>query len=353
MASSVFLAAHDPATPAALRAAVARYEAPSLRQSVGQIVTSIGLFIIACAAMYASLSLPYFVTLLLAVPAAGLLVRVFIVQHDCGHGAFFRSRRANHTIGMLCSLLTFAPYANWRRQHAGHHGIWNNLDRRQAGADIYSACLTVAEYQALTPSQRFFHRALRHPVIAHLMLPPLVFVLLYRVPFDTPRAWKSERLTVYATDVAIALWIAGLVWLFGFRAVLLVQLPVITLASIIGVWLFSVQHRFDGTRWARQDEWSFTTAALQGSSYLRLPRLLQWFTGNIGFHQIHHLNPHVPNYRLEECYNSIPTLRAAPSLSLWSGLKSVRLALWDEANRRLIGFADVPMTPPRSRDLAA
>jgi acyl-lipid omega-6 desaturase (Delta-12 desaturase) len=313
---------------------------PNPFKSALQLATSMGLFVMACAAMYAALPISYPLTLVLAIPTGALLVRVFIVQHDCGHGAFFASRRANYVVGILCSLMTFTPYASWRRQHAGHHANWNNLDRRLSGVDIYSACLTVSEYRDLAPRDRVIYRLTRHPLVTHLLLPPLIFLVLYRVPFDMPLAWRGERRSVYWTDAALFALIGGLGLLLGFRQVLLVQTPVIAVGSIIGVWLFGIQHRFETALWTRQGEWDFDTAAMKGSSYLRLPKVLQWFTGNIGFHHIHHLAPRVPNYRLQECYDSLPALRAVPSLFLWSALTSVRLALWDEERGKLISIKD-------------
>ncbi len=324
-----------------LRSAVKPYEKPILSASLFQLVSSVSLFIGASALMYWSLQLSYLVTLLLAIPTGALLVRVFIIQHDCGHGSFFGSRWANDAVGWLCSMLTLTPYANWRRQHAGHHATWNNLDRRYSGADIYSSCLTVAEYRAMTLRQRFFHRLIRHPVIAHIVLPPLVFLVLYRVPFDTPKNWGQERRAVYAHDVAIVALVGVLGLMVGFVPVLLVQLPVVLVTSVIGVWLFAIQHRFDDSRWARQLQWSFTSAALDGSSYLKLPKILQWFTGNIGFHHVHHLAPRIPNYRLENCYREVAGLRDSTKLSLRSALASIGLALWDEDRQRFVRFRDV------------
>jgi omega-6 fatty acid desaturase (delta-12 desaturase) len=325
-----------------LRSIIAQYENVSVVKSAFQALSTIGLFLMACAVMYWSLGVSYALTLALAAPAAGLLVRVFIVQHDCGHRAFFRARWANDLLGMLCSLMTFTPYAHWRRQHNGHHGHWNNLDRRQSGADIYSTCLTVAEYQALSPWARFKYRALRHPVMAHLIIPPLVFLLLYRVPFDTPKAWSRERRSVYWTNAAIVTTLGGMMAFLGFWQVLLVQIPIVALTSMMGVGLFSLQHRFDDVVWSRQSEWNVLQASLEGSSYFKLPRVLQWFTGNIGFHHIHHLNPRVPNYRLEACHNAIPALRQVRALSWRDGFRALRLMLWDEAASRMVGFADVP-----------
>lgn len=291
--------------------------------------------------MYWSLQLSYAVTVLLAIPAGALLVRVFIIQHDCGHGSFFPSARANDLTGMLCSIFTLTPYANWRRQHAGHHVTWNNLDKRHSGADIYSACLTVREYLRLSRWSRFSYRFARHPLVAHVAIPPLVFLVLYRFPFDTPKSWGRERRAVYWTDLAVLALIGGLAARVGLHAVLLVQLPVIFVSSIIGVWLFAVQHRFEQSLWTRQQTWNFGTAALEGSSYLKLPKVLQWFTGNIGFHNVHHLAPRIPNYRLESCYRAQAALQTQPSLSVRDAFKSIRLTLWDEEQKRLVRFRDV------------
>ncbi|HLG88858.1 MAG TPA: fatty acid desaturase [Alphaproteobacteria bacterium] len=333
---------HPDAHPqSGLRSLVARYETPSLAESAFQIITSIGLFAASCAAMYWSLHVSYLLTLLLAVPTAGFVVRTFIIQHDCGHGAFFKSRRANDLLGRACSVITLTPYANWRRQHNCHHSNWNNLDRRESGADIYSACLTVEEYRALSSWGRFVHRFVRHPIVAQFVVPPLVFLFLYRIPFDTPRAWSRERRSVYWTNLAILTLFGALTLLVGLKDVLMVQLPIITLASIMGIGLFAIQHRYEGVVWTRQNAWNAQSAALQGSSYFALPRILQWFTGNIGFHHVHHLSPRVPNYRLQACHDSIPALQAATTLTLRQGLRSLRLILWDEANRRMVRLADV------------
>jgi acyl-lipid omega-6 desaturase (Delta-12 desaturase) len=324
----------------ALREAVAPFEKPSLAMGAFQIATSIGLYLGLLAAMYWSLHISYWLTLALAFPASALLVRVFIVQHDCGHGSFFASPRANDILGRICGVITLAPYQNWRRQHAQHHSNWNNLDRRESGADIYSACLTVAEYRALSRWERFVYRLPRHPVVAHFILPPLVFLLLYRVPFDTPKHWTAERRSVWGTNLAIAACVAAMGLTLGFGAVALVQLPIVIVTTIVGVWLFSVQHRFETARWLRQKEWSFQAAAMDGSSYLKLPKILQWSTGNIGFHHIHHLTPRVPNYRLEVCYNSAPILNSEPPLTFMRALRGSTLTLWDEARAKLVRFRD-------------
>ena len=324
-----------------LRSLVEPYEQSITATSIFQLLSTVGLFVGACALMYWSLQLSYLLTLLLAVPTGALLVRIFIIQHDCGHGSFFGSRWANDLIGRLCSVMTLAPYGNWRRHHARHHFSWNNLDRRESGSDIYSACLTVAEYNAMTRWQRFLYRLPRHPIVAHVVLPPLVFVILYRVPFDTPAKWAKERRAVYWLNAALVAIVCGLGLAVGFLPVLLVQLPVMVVASIIGVWLFAVQHRFEDSHWARQSEWSFSGAALDGSSVLKLPRVLQWFTGSIGFHNVHHLAPRIPNYRLERCYRDVDALQQDSPLTLRSAMSAIRLALWDEDRQCLVRFRDV------------
>jgi omega-6 fatty acid desaturase (delta-12 desaturase) len=325
---------------AALRAAVEPFERPSIALAALQLVTSAGLYLAILALMYWSLNVSYWLTLALAFPAAGLLVRTFIVQHDCGHGSFLKSQRANDIIGALCGVLTLAPYQSWRRQHSQHHANWNNLDRRESGADIYSSCLTVAEYGALPPRQRFFYRLWRHPVLAHLVFPPLVFLLLYRVPFDTPKDWTAERRSVWGTNLAIAALVVAMGLWLGFGAVAMVQIPIITITTVAGVWLFSVQHRFETAHWLRKPEWNFQAAAMKGTSYLKLPGVLQWMTGNIGFHHIHHLSPRVPNYRLADCYASDALLRAEEPLTLRTALGAARLTLWDEARQKLVRFRD-------------
>lgn len=328
------------AVDAHLLAAVRRFQAPCLYRAIwGAGSTFIGFFAV-CVVMYATFGWSYALTLGLAVIAAGFTVRLFIIQHDCGHGSFLASRIGNTILGRVCGLVTFTPYANWRRQHAGHHAVWNNLDRRE-GTDLYSSALTVAEYRTRSPRQRFLYRLSRHPVVTGLLLPPLVFLLLYRVPFDTPKAWRRERISVHATNAGLAVALVGLGLLLGFERVLLIQLPIMVIASIVGAWLFAVQHRFEGALWQRDASWTFQTAALEGSSYLKLPRILQWFTGNIGFHHIHHLNPRIPNYRLDDCHTSVPALRDVTTLGMREALRAPFLALWDEQTQRMVSFQAV------------
>jgi omega-6 fatty acid desaturase (delta-12 desaturase) len=324
-----------------LKSALARYAVPDARTSLLQLISAIALFVGCWAAAYAALTVSLPLALALTLPAAGLMVRIFIIQHDCGHGAFFRSARANEIAGTLCGLLTFTPFASWRRQHAGHHGNWNNLDRRGAGLDIYSDCRTVREYRQFSPARRLAFRVAHHPIVAHVVLPPLIFLVLYRLPFDTPKGWRREQRSVHLTNLVIGALAVGGGALLGFERVALVELTTLAAASIAGVWLFGLQHRFEGARWYRQPEWDFVTASLRGTSCLRLSALLQWFTGSIGFHHIHHLNPRVPNYRLEEAYEALPALRDATTFGLLGGLRAVRYVLWDEDQARLVRFCDL------------
>jgi acyl-lipid omega-6 desaturase (Delta-12 desaturase) len=326
----------DRADRNALQRATRVHEGAVLRRSLWQLANSFLPFLAICALMYWTLAWSYVLTLALAFGAAGFVVRIFIIQHDCGHGSFFRSRRANDAVGTLCSLITLTPYSMWRRQHAQHHGHWNNLDRRQSGVDIFSGCLTVDEYQRMSAQQHLRYRFLQHPLVAWIVLPPVVFLLLYRVPFDAPRGWHRERRGVYLTDLALLAVIFGLGYAVGFKALVLVQLPIVIVASTIGVWLFSVQHRFERALWARQDAWHPVSASLEGSSYLELSRILQWFTGNIGFHHVHHLNPRIPNYRLEACHQANPALQTAYVMKPWNGLRAWRAALWDERTGRMV-----------------
>ncbi len=289
--------------------------------------------------MYVLLDFGIWLAVLLAVPAAGFLVRIFIIQHDCGHGAFFRSRRANDAVGTLCSLLTLAPYASWRRQHAAHHGVWNNLDRRDSN-DVYGMVLTVAEYRALSPLGRLGYRISRHPLVVNVLLPPVVFILLFRLPFDVPKSWRRERIAIYLTNATLLALIGGLGLLVGFGSVALVQLTVMAVAAMIGAWLFSIQHRFEGARWIRGETWQHVAAALEGSSYLKLNRLLRWFTGNIGLHHVHHLNPRLPNYRLQDVVDAVPRLASVRPLGLRQALGAWRYVLWDEGRGRMVTFRE-------------
>jgi omega-6 fatty acid desaturase (delta-12 desaturase) len=289
--------------------------------------------------MYLVYPVSAWLALALALPTGALLVRIFIVQHDCGHGSFFASARANVLVGRACSLITLTPFTNWARQHSLHHGNWSNLDRRK-GADLYSACLTVREYLALSRWKRLLHRLPRHPLVANLLLPPLVFLVLYRMPFDTPRHWLRERRSVHLTNAALLALFGALAVAFGWREVLAIHVSIMAVASILGVWLFSLQHRFETTRWKRRADWDPTEASMDASSWFALPHVLHWLTGNIGFHHVHHLNTRVPSYRLGAAHEAVQALWPVKPLTLGGGIRAPWFTLWDEAKGRLVSFRE-------------
>lgn len=322
-----------------VRKAAAAFAQPIRGRGALQLLTSFGPFIAVCASMYLVYPVSAWLALALALPTGALLVRIFIVQHDCGHGSFFASARANVLVGRACSLITLTPFTNWARQHSLHHGNWSNLDRRK-GADLYSACLTVREYLALSRWKRLLHRLPRHPLVANLLLPPLVFLVLYRMPFDTPRHWLRERRSVHLTNAALLALFGALAVAFGWREVLAIHVSIMAVASILGVWLFSLQHRFETTRWKRRVDWDPTEASMDASSWFALPHVLHWLTGNIGFHHVHHLNTRVPSYRLGAAHEAVQALWPVKPLTLGGGIRAPWFTLWDEAKGRLVSFRE-------------
>jgi acyl-lipid omega-6 desaturase (Delta-12 desaturase) len=307
-------------------------------RSIAQVATTLLAYIATLAAMYAALHVSVWLAMALVPPAAGLVVRLFVILHDCSHGAYFPSQRANELVGRLCGLATFTPYANWRRHHALHHAAWNNLDRRDGGVDIYVLCLTLKEYLALSPLKRWLYRLQQHPVVTQFLIPPFVFMVLFRLPFDTPKSWQRERRSVLLTNLSLVALFGILVACFGWQAVLIVHLPIMITASVIGIWMFAVQHRFEETEWVRHEEWSAARAALNGTSYFKLPAILQWFTGNIGFHHIHHLAPRVPNYYLQACHEILKTRQRICTLTVRDALRAPHFVLWDETQGRMVPF---------------
>jgi omega-6 fatty acid desaturase (delta-12 desaturase) len=324
--------------PESLQLALLRpYQAPVTAISAWQIISTFGLFVGCMAAAYASARLSVWLTLALALPMSGLMVRIFVLQHDFGHNAMFRSRRLNVAAGRLCSLVTLTPFAYFRRTHALHHGNWNNLDGRGNAADFHTDCATVAEFAAMTPRQKLLYRVIHHPLISNILLPPLVFVLLFRLPLETPASCRHERYSVYLLDLVLIGIFGGLVAAFGVKTVMLVQLPAVTIAAIVGVWLISVQHRFPGAEWLHKPDWSAARAALHGTSYLRLHPVLQWFTAGINLHHVHHLNPGIPNYRLQACHDACGVVTdAATVLTLKQVFAASRHVLWDEDAQRMV-----------------
>jgi omega-6 fatty acid desaturase (delta-12 desaturase) len=314
---------------------VAKYQTPHTWKSIWQLCNSLIPFFILWYLMVLTIEINYGLTLLLALPTAGFLVRLFIIQHDCGHGSFFDSRKANDLVGLFCSLFTLTPYYYWQKSHAIHHANAGNLEHRGIG-DVYT--MTVNEYLQQSGWGKLRYRLYRHPFILFGLIPTFLFVVLQRVPTSQATAMKRVEASVHWTNLAIALLAGGMIWLVGWQAFLLIHTPVVVIASSIGAWLFFIQHQFEDAYWASNETWDYTLAALQGSSYYKLPKILQWFTGNIGFHHIHHLSPRIPNYLLERCHDENPMFQETVVLTLRSSLKSIFLSLWDEEQRKLIGF---------------
>ena len=316
-------------------ARLAAYKDPDTKRSVWQLASTAVLFAGVWALMYATLGVGYWLTLLLAVPAAFLLIRLFIFQHDCGHGAFFRSSRAADIVGSILGVLTLTPYHYWKKTHAMHHATSGNLEHRGFG-DIDT--LTVDEYLALSRWKRFKYRVYRHPAVLFGVGAVLHFFVRHRIPTIVPRTWNRERRSIVWTDVGLAVFIVSMGVLVGFRQFLLVHVPLMAFSASIGVWLFYVQHQFEPTYWEHDERWVYEDAALTGSSYYRLPRLLQWATGNIGLHHVHHLNARIPNYRLQHVLDSTPELQRVTTLTLRDSFRCVWLALWDERKKKLVRF---------------
>ncbi len=312
---------------------VAPYQRPSTGRALWQVVNSLVPYALAWFLMYRSLAISYWLTLPLALLAGGFLVRLFIIFHDCGHGSFFKSRVANDVVGSITGLLCFTPYYQWRWEHAIHHSSAGDLDRRGTG-DVWT--LTVQEYLAASRWKRFAYRLARNPFILFLIAPLFLFLVVERFPAS--KAGRRERFSVYGTNLALVALGAGMSWALGLGTYLVLQLAVVAVAASAGVWLFYVQHQFEEVYWERGSEWDYTKAALQGSSYYKLPKVLQWFSGNIGFHHIHHLSPRIPNYHLEACHRAEPLFQSVKPLTLLSSLKSFRFRLWDERCRKMVGY---------------
>ena len=315
-----------------------RYREPSRARSLIELtITALPLVALWVAAWFAYWFGFWWLTLLIAIPAAGFLMRLFMIQHDCGHGAFFRNRWANDWVGRVIGVLTMTPYDFWRRTHAVHHATSGNLDRRGMG-DVDT--LTVREYQALSPLGRLKYRLYRNPVVMFGVGPAYLFLVRHRLPMGLMRAGWRPWLSTQATNAAIAAIALVLIWLIGVGAFFLVHLPIMLLAATFGVWLFYVQHQFEDTFWNESRGWNLHEAALYGSSHYDLPRPLRWFTANIGIHHVHHLHSRIPYYRLPRVLRDHPELRDIGRLTLLESFRCVRLVLWDETQRRLVSFRE-------------
>lgn len=319
---------------------VAPYQHSDLHRSLWQLANSLIPYLAFWALMVFSLRISIWLSLAITIPAAAFLMRIFIIFHDCGHGSFFKSKTANQWVGFFVGVLVFTPSENWWHDHAVHHATAGNLDRRGVG-DVTT--MTVQEYQQSSRWKRLIYRVFRHPLGMFIMGPILVFLILNRFP--TPGAGKREKLSVVYTDLAILIIFALMSLAIGWKTYLFLQVMVSWLAGALGIWMFYIQHQFEKAYWVHSSQWDYTLSAMKGASCYRLPKVLQWFTGNIGFHHIHHLSPRIPNYYLERCYDENPLLHAAPTFNLISGLKSLSLRLWDEQAQCMVGFRAARVKP--------
>jgi acyl-lipid omega-6 desaturase (Delta-12 desaturase) len=319
---------------------LAAYAQPRLSRGMLDIATSVLPYLALSVAMYFFLRVSQLLMIVFVVPTAGFLVRVFVVFHDCAHGSLLPSRRANTWVGTVLGMLVLSPFRRWRHDHAAHHATSGNLDRRGVG-DVLT--LTVAEYRARSWWGRFAYRLFRNPLVMFGLGPVLAMIVLPRLVARGTR--PRLRNSVLATDAALVVMIAGLYWLIGWKDLLIVWAPSALLAGSVGIWLFYVQHQFEDAYWQHHGEWSYAEAALRGSSYLKLPKVLQFFTGNIGLHHVHHLNARIPNYNLQRAHDCNAMFADVPTISVRDGVRAVRFKLWDEEMGRLVTFAQADLHP--------
>lgn len=314
---------------------ISAYKDPSIRYSIWQLVNTLVPYILLWIAMIFLIRISYWYVLPLIILAAGFTVRLFIIFHDCGHGAFFKSKTANDNVGIILGILTFTPYHRWHHAHLIHHRTAGNLDKRGIG-DVWT--LTVEEFKNLPPRKQNFYRIYRNPLVMFGLGAALMFLISNR--FTRKDFTRKDKISVYVTNLGLAVIAVGLSLLIGVKDFLLIQLPVMYIAATAGVFLFYVQHQFPDVHWYRDEEWDYSTVAINGASFLKLPRILQWFSGNIGFHHIHHLSSKIPNYRLEKCYRENEPFRQVKPVTFTSSMKSMMLRLWDEENRQLVSYRE-------------
>ncbi|MFC4601243.1 fatty acid desaturase [Cohnella hongkongensis] len=321
---------------AQLKKSVSPYEKANTKASALQLLNTIPPFVLLWAAAYWSLSVSYWLSLPFIVLASGFLIRIFIVFHDCCHQSFFKNRKWNEIVGTFTGILTLFPYHQWRHSHSIHHSTSSNLDKRGVG-DMW--LLTVDEYVQASKWTRLRYRIYRNPLVMFGIGPFAVFLLEYR--FNRKDARRAERMNTWITNAGVAVLYGALIWAIGWQAFLLVQLPIFWLSGAAGIWLFYVQHQFEETYYEHDSEWSYVKAAVEGSSYYKLPRVLQWLTGNIGFHHVHHLSPRVPNYLLEKAHEAVPPLQHATTVTLRSSFASLKFKLWDEQKKDFVTFGQI------------
>ncbi len=312
-----------------------RYRDPSLRRSLVEIVSTAGPLIALWVVMWLCLQVSYWLCLAVAVPAALFMVRLFLIQHDCSHDAYFRNRLTNAWVGRIIGVFTLTPHDYWRRTHAIHHASIGNLDQRGIG-DV--STLTIAEYNASSPGARLMYRLYRNPVVMFGAGPIYLFVLQYRLPIGLMKAGWLPWLSTMGTNAGTGLVVAAIIWWIGLVPFLMIHLPIVLVSSSIGVWLFYVQHQFEETSWTAEPDWNHAEAALHGSSHYDLPGALRWLTANIGLHHVHHLSSRIPFYRLPEVMRDHPELKSIGRVTILQSLRCVPLVLWDEGSRRLVSF---------------
>lgn len=312
---------------------VLKYVRPSPGKSIWQIINSLVPYTILWFLLVKSTGYSYLLTSILLFLASGFLIRIFILFHDCGHSSFFRSAKANKIAGIIMGIITFTPFYSWHHQHWVHHITSANLDKRGIG-DVWT--LTVEEYLKSSPLNRFIYRAFRNPFIMFTIGP--VFVIFIRNRLSRRTMTRQEKLNIYFTNIVLLIMALIISYFIGFREYLLIQVPILLISHSIGIWLFYIQHQFDDVSWERTKNWNYKTAAFEGSSFLKLPAILQWFTGNIGFHHVHHLSSRIPNYNLEACHYENEIFSDVKPIRLLSTFRALNLSLWDEAEHRLTSF---------------
>ncbi|MDE2144108.1 MAG: fatty acid desaturase [Elusimicrobia bacterium] len=329
---------------AQFNAVLAKYKEPDVLASLGQLANTALPYLAIIVLMHFLHSRGHgWLGLLLAFPGAAFMMRLFIIQHDCGHGSFFKSQRANDMVGAVLGVFTLTPYRYWRQTHAIHHATSGNLERRGYG-DINT--LTIEEYNKLSAWGQWKYRVYRSAPVMFVIGPAYHFVINHRIPVIVPPEWKQERLSILLTDAVLASILLVASYTVGLWPFLKAQLPVVLITASAGVWLFYIQHQFEGTYWRPDEKWDLAEASMKGCSYYELPRVLQWISGNIGFHHIHHLNSRIPNYNLEKCMNENPVFQKVTKLTLLNSLSCVSLALWDEKTGKLVGFDAVDNAEP-------
>ncbi|MFB5282927.1 fatty acid desaturase [Peribacillus sp. Hz7] len=327
-----------------LRKQIAPFEKSNVKTSVKQLVNTIPPFILLWVAAYYSLEISYWLSLALSIIASGFVVRIFIIFHDCCHQSFFKSRKANDILGTITGIITLFPYEKWKRDHSIHHATSSNLNKRGTG-DIW--IMTVEEYVNASFWVRLQYRLYRNPLVMFGLGPAYLFLVSNR--FNRKGARKKERINTYVTNVSVIVLYVLLCLAIGWQSFLMIQLPIMFVSGLLGIWLFYVQHQFEDSYFEEEENWDYVKAAIDGSSYYKLPKLLQWVTGNIGFHHVHHLSPKVPNYHLEKAHDSTPPLQQATTITIRSSLKALRFRLWDESRKTFVGFQEAKILVEKSQ----